>query len=374
MAMKRILLKLSLLILLITPISSYALDYHDAKVADISDRGYEPAVIELLDNAEESILISMYVIKPTVAPVALLLNDLIEALERGVTVEIYLNTRFKTDDPFKLTEHFKELEQSGAWIYLASSDRLLHDKLIVVDERFVVEGSTNWSVSALKSNYESATIIDSPELAKEKISRMRKFLLEGAEGEKNDQARSKVKAELPDVIKVPQALLEDEQYLSEMLKQYDKRSINAYLLLIAESARTGKNEFYLYLEDFASELQMPEDWTNTAKRRQVIKILKKLSNKYELITATFTHGKDAWIELAQIPGGTLIVDSNIFDPDFLAKTSPAAKTILLIGALLEGEGYLIEDFPQKDLCQRFSISSEQFRKGMKELHSQSQTR
>ena len=165
--------------------------------------------------------------------------------------------------------------------------------------------------------------------------------------------------------------LEDEQYLSRMLKHYERRGINAYLLLIAESARSGKNEFYLYLEDFANELKMSEDSSDTAKRRQVIKTLKKPTNKYELITATFTHGKDAWIELAQIPGGTFIVDSSIFDPDFLAKTSPAAKTVLLIGALLEAEGRLIEDFLQKDLCQRFSISSEQFRKGLKELRSQS---
>ncbi len=81
--MKHTLLKLLLLILLITPISSYAaFDYHDARVADISDRNYEPAIIELLDNAKEFILISMYVISTTTAPINLLLNDLAEALER----------------------------------------------------------------------------------------------------------------------------------------------------------------------------------------------------------------------------------------------------------------------------------------------------
>ena len=96
--MKQLFLKLSLLILLITPASSYAADFHAAQVADISDRKYESAIIELLDGAKESILISMYVMSPTTEPVALLLNDLKEALERGVTVEIYLNTRFKSDN------------------------------------------------------------------------------------------------------------------------------------------------------------------------------------------------------------------------------------------------------------------------------------
>jgi len=62
------------------------------KVTDISDRKYEPAVIELLDNAKNSIVISMYSIslgKDTNNPVRLLLNDLLEASDRGVKVIIY---------------------------------------------------------------------------------------------------------------------------------------------------------------------------------------------------------------------------------------------------------------------------------------------
>lgn len=38
-------------------------EFFPAKVKDISDRKYEPAVIELLDNARESIVISMYIIQ-----------------------------------------------------------------------------------------------------------------------------------------------------------------------------------------------------------------------------------------------------------------------------------------------------------------------
>ncbi len=370
--MKQIFLKLSFLILLIAPVSSYAADFHDAQVADISDRKYEPAVIELLDNAKESIIISMYVINPTTAPVAMLLNDLTEALERGVKVEIYLNTCFTSDDTFKLTKHFKKLERKGARIYLASPYYRLHDKLIIVDGRFIVEGSTNWSVSALKKNYESAVIIDSPELAEQKMARIRNILLVGMERKKevtDRPDRPEIKAELPDTIEIPRALLEEKQYFSRMRKWGDNRSISACLLLIAESARISKNEFFLNLEDFASELQMPKAWTDTAKRRQVIKTLKKLSIQYKLITATFTHGKDAWIKHAQIPGDTFTAKSSIFDPDFLAKTSPTAKTVLLIDALLKNEGHLREDFSEKELYQRFSTTSKQFRKGLKELRS-----
>ncbi len=49
-------------------------------VTDISDRKYESAVIKLLDNSQESIVMSMYSISPSAGnknPVRLLLNDLL---------------------------------------------------------------------------------------------------------------------------------------------------------------------------------------------------------------------------------------------------------------------------------------------------------
>ncbi len=373
--MNRAFLKLLFLILLITLIISApanAADFHDARVADISDRKYEPAVIELLDSAERSIIISMYILKPSTAPVALLVEDLTEALQRGVKVEIYLNTRFQSDNDFELGVHLKALQKAGAILYLVSSHRRLHDKLIIIDERFVIEGSTNWSVSALKDNYESAVIIDSPELAGEKLTRMRNFLLAGHEKDDKKPDRPVVKPELPDIIKIPRALLEEKQYLSRMLTSQDERAITAYLLLIAESIRQGKNEFFLNLEDFSKELRMSGIWTDTARRRQVIKTLNKLSNRYKLIKMDFTHGKDAWVKCGEIPGDTFIVDSGIFAPDFLTGISSSAKVVLLIDALLEDQGANREDFSQIDLCRRFYIKPHQFRKGLAELRGHNQ--
>ena len=368
--MNRAFLKLLFLILLTSLIISApanAADFHDARVADISDRKYEPAVIELLDNASQSIIISMYILKTSTAPVALLVKDLTEALQRGVKVEIYLNTRFQSGNDFELGPHLKALQKAGAILYLVSSHRLLHDKLIIVDESFVIDGSANWSVAALKANYESAVIIDSPELAREKITRMRNFLLAGEEEHDKRPDRPVVKPELPDILRIPRALVEEKEFLSRMLTSQDERAITAYLLLIAESARQDKDEFFLNLEDFAKELRMPAAWTDTAKRRQVIKTLKKLSNRYRLIKADFTHGKDAWIKLEKLPGDDFIASSEIFAPDYLAGISSSAKAVLLIDALLEDQGASIEDFPRESLCRRFYIQPRQFHKGLDEL-------
>lgn len=180
---------------LLSPICAADLEngFYPARVKDISDRAYEPAIIELLDNAKESIILSMYILKPQEkGPVNLLMNDLEEALERGVSVEIYLNTREDRGvaDKNILKKHLAALTKKGAKIYEFTPRYRLHDKVIIVDSRYVVEGSVNWSISAIKSNYESAVLIDSPELAKAKLIRMRRFpLKDGDNDERPDRPK-----------------------------------------------------------------------------------------------------------------------------------------------------------------------------------------
>ena len=170
-------------VLLITAPLSAQGGFSPAKVKDISDRAYEPAVIELLDGAKESIVMSMYVISLGTKynnPMRLLLNDLVEARERGVGVTVYLNTKFRDtrEDDTRITESsaVKILKGAGCVVHFIKYRTRLHDKLIIVDRRFVVEGSTNWSISALRDNYESATLIDSPELATIKLARLKSFI------------------------------------------------------------------------------------------------------------------------------------------------------------------------------------------------------
>jgi phosphatidylserine/phosphatidylglycerophosphate/cardiolipin synthase-like enzyme len=43
--------------------------------------------------------------------------------------------------------------------------RFLHDKVIIVDNRFVITGSFNFSANATESNDENVIIIDNPQIA-----------------------------------------------------------------------------------------------------------------------------------------------------------------------------------------------------------------
>jgi len=158
----------------------FAGEFHSAQVRDISDREYEQAVIELIDNAKESVVLGMYYISTqleTNNPVKLLLNDLVEAKKRGVQVKIYLNTKFPDVSYEEIVgdEEFKRLEDAGCEVYFIPQGRRLHDKVVIVDRRYVIDGSMNWSIIALRNNFESATLIDSPGLAEEKIARLERI-------------------------------------------------------------------------------------------------------------------------------------------------------------------------------------------------------
>jgi hypothetical protein len=368
----------SFLIILALCFSAFAADepkseFYPAQVKDISDRAYEPAVIKLLDSAKESIVMSMYVVKSNEngGPVRMLVRDLEEALDRGVKVEIYINTRPGHGMPSgsDIDLVFKSLTDKGAKIYKVTPYYLLHDKLIIVDGRFCVVGSTNWSVAALKSNYESTVLINSPELAKAKLLRLRNFLLEGYEKEKKERPdRPKSLEPLPAgaIVSVSKEVLNNKNYFPAMLKAQADRDMNMYLILLAESARTGEKEFFVPLERLSVTLGISPEWSDTDMRRQMIKDLKALQDQYKLIDVNFNYGKDAWVELKDLPGGTFKVSGDLFNAKSLVSKSQPAKFVVLIKAILEAEGKQIDSISVNELSKRFGISEFSIRKGVRE--------
>ena len=352
--------------------------FYPAKVKDISDRAYEPAVIDLLDNAKESIVISMYILKAEEkGPVSLLVNDLAEALDRGVSVEIYLNTRFNSRGYAKAlkSKPLQMVREKGAEIFRYNSAERVHDKLIIVDSRFVVEGSPNWSVSALKNNYESATLIDSPRLAQVKLKRLRDIPLVG------ESPRNTKELYIPkrigmvgrgESVEFKKVLLEDKNLFPRMVKAHGNRSMDTYLLLTAESGirqspEKGNNLMTVSLEDIAFTLKMPEEWPRSTKRRQIIKTLRKLKNKYKLIDFSLRYGKDARIELVDLPGDTFSVSSIFFAGDSLIKRSTSGNFVLLVEELLKAEGKALDSFSLEDLIKRFHVKRWGLQSGFKEI-------
>ena len=351
----------------------FAEEFHPAQVRDISDREYEKAVIELIDNAKESVVLGMYYISTqleTNNPVKLLLNDLIEAKKRGVQVKIYLNTKFPDVSYEEIVgdDEFKRLEDAGCEVYFIPQGRRLHDKVVIVDRRYVIDGSMNWSIIALRNNFESATLIDSPGLSEEKIARLERIYKtqkEKEEAEKRERRPLYVDS-IIDKIEIKKALLEDERYFSEMLKASDRRVMDLYLILAAYSQKIGKDEFFLNLEDTGLGLGLLASWDDESLRRQVIKALRTLEDRYKLIKVEFYHATDAHITVLPMLGESITVETNILNSH--DKEIPQRlKFLLLVKALLEKEGKSLDLVSQKEIVRRFHIAERTLEKALKDL-------
>jgi hypothetical protein len=118
-----------------------------------------------IQEAKESIYVAMYLINvesaPTDNPASILLEGLINAYKRGVSVKLILD-----DTKFSINYNaYKRLKDAGVAVYLDSPQVVLHGKAIVIDSRICILGSFNWSRASLSDNYEFATYIEDPQIA-----------------------------------------------------------------------------------------------------------------------------------------------------------------------------------------------------------------
>lgn len=140
-----------------------------ADVEPITNQYYLPRIIELIEGAETSIKVIMYNItwykKYPDSPSNKLIELLCNAAKKKIDVTIILD-KDKTKDT---NEGNKEaaiiLKKAGVKVLFDSPEQTTHAKLLIVDKRFVVVGSFNWSYNSLEKNNETAVVIDSKEIA-----------------------------------------------------------------------------------------------------------------------------------------------------------------------------------------------------------------
>lgn len=310
----------------------------------------------------------MYLLRPgedSNHPVNRLLEDLMGARRRNVPISIYLNTKFKGQDPRKLIEGpwFDRLREAGIEMKLVSPVRRLHDKLLIVDRRYVVEGSMNWSIAALADNLESATVIDSPELAEAKLRRISFFPIWDEE-EKKVMEKEPVlfPAGPPTSIEVPVALLEKRKFFPKMITTESERAMKIFLLLLYLAESKGVKAFSFSLEALSDYLAILRGKDRSSKRRQIIRVLRDLQNLYHLLKPHFRHGKDAYVELLFPPGPTFTLGADMLDPAELPGLDDNQIFLRLIRAKLRAEGSRFEDMSEKEKKARFFVHPYTYRR------------
>ena len=131
----------------------------------VNDREYFQLMHDLLRSANESIHIVMFEVKwypdyPD-SSMNVILQDLMDAESRGVDVRI-VTDEYLTDKPV-----LTYLKDNGIDIRYDSEETTTHAKLIIVDGKLVMVGSTNWSYYAIENNHEANILLYSPEIARD---------------------------------------------------------------------------------------------------------------------------------------------------------------------------------------------------------------
>ncbi|MBI3291857.1 MAG: hypothetical protein HYZ73_03475 [Elusimicrobia bacterium] len=305
-----------------------------AQAADASDRAYEPMAIHLIDHAASSIVLAMYYLKEGEDdrhPVNRLLNDLREAARRGVRVEVYLNTKFAGKATAVLdTPWITRLRADGVKVTGFTASRRWHGKLLIVDERYVLEGSANWSVEALKSNGESNTLMDSPPLARQKLARVRAWgvPLPGPVVE------TPVTPPAPGTVLVPTVWLARGGVMPQMVTRDDERGFDVLMLLLRRAAVEGTLEFSVDFVQLGIESGVTTERGTIRIRVEILKVLRRLQRRYAVVTVRVNYGREAWVTLTLPAGPTVEAPGRWTDPDRITRRSSEAGYLELLGAAI----------------------------------------
>ena len=134
-----------------------------ASVIPITERDYFSIMHRELTRAEKSIHIAIFELKHypeyPESKENLLVQDLVDAHNRGVEVKIVI------DEFAENYSSYDYLKGIGIEIKHDSEEVTTHSKLVIIDGKTVILGSTNWSYYGLEKNHEANVLIRSKEIA-----------------------------------------------------------------------------------------------------------------------------------------------------------------------------------------------------------------
>lgn len=140
---------------------------------------YFNKVHSLINGASKSISVAMFSFRhyddyPN-SPSNVLIKDLIRANKRGVDVKVLLDiSDFDEEITKENRKTGKILSKNGVKVYYDSMEVTNHAKAIVIDSKYTIIGSHNWTYYGLSKNNEISILIDSEELAK----KVEKYIME----------------------------------------------------------------------------------------------------------------------------------------------------------------------------------------------------
>jgi cardiolipin synthase len=129
---------------------------------------YYDLVSKTIEGATRSILVMMYQMSSTYSLERKLIGSLIKAKERGVEVKVILeqgDQKRAHSLNQKNRETAQRLKAGNILVRLDPPQITTHVKLVIIDGKTTIIGSTNWSYRSLERNIEASVLITNPKVA-----------------------------------------------------------------------------------------------------------------------------------------------------------------------------------------------------------------
>lgn len=132
----------------------------EGTIAAINDRDYYPAASSLIFSAKESVHVLMFSINYQTDPkyadssVNSLVHSLVFARNRGLDVSVAMDSW-----PEGNSKTATYLRKNNIDALSIEFDGTSHAKMIIIDKKIVIVGSTNWSYHSLDKNHEANVVI-----------------------------------------------------------------------------------------------------------------------------------------------------------------------------------------------------------------------
>ncbi len=138
----------------------------------LRNQEYADALLTQIGRASKSIVCSFYLFKITDRrgnQPRRIAEELIRARKRGLAVTVILERGKSNQDRLYRDNGATAdlLSRGGVKVYFAAPGVTTHNKIVVIDNRYVFLGSHNLTQGALRYNNELSVLIDSPDMANE---------------------------------------------------------------------------------------------------------------------------------------------------------------------------------------------------------------
>lgn len=140
----------------------------DGSVQVLVDGDYYTTVSDLISGAQNTVHVAMFSANYQTDPeyreghVNQLLEQLVALRNKGIEVSVIMD-----DWPEGNSRAVNYLEKNNVPVKLYSGEGTLHAKLIIIDGKIVIVGSTNWSHHSIDKNHEANVIINNEGIAQE---------------------------------------------------------------------------------------------------------------------------------------------------------------------------------------------------------------